>query len=55
MTWYFLPPTLRVKCRVLKIGKCTWLGWYVVALLKLQSWLNQCWCCVHLKKYKGYQ
>jgi hypothetical protein len=26
------PPTLRVKCRVLKISKCTWSGCHVVAL-----------------------
>jgi hypothetical protein len=25
------PPTLRMKCRVLKISKCIWLGCHVVA------------------------
>jgi hypothetical protein len=30
------PPTLKVKCRVLKIGKCIWLGCHVVTLPELQ-------------------
>jgi hypothetical protein len=35
------PPSLRVKCRVLKIGKCIWSGCHVVALLELQAdWIN---------------
>jgi hypothetical protein len=35
------PPTLRVKCRVLKIGKCTWSGCHVVTSPKLQvDWIN---------------
>jgi len=35
------PPTLRVKCRVLKIGKCTWSGCHVVASLEVQvDWVS---------------
>jgi hypothetical protein len=35
------PPTLRMKCRVLKIRKCNWSGCHVVALLELQvDWIN---------------
>jgi hypothetical protein len=49
-----LPPTLRVKCRVLKIGKCTWSACHVVTSPKLQAnWISE--CCVHLKEYTGYQ
>jgi hypothetical protein len=38
-----LPPplTLRVKCRVLKIGKCIWSGCHAVASLELQAnWIS---------------
>jgi len=35
------PPILKVKCRMLKIGKCTWLGCHVVASLELQAdWIS---------------
>ncbi len=35
------PPTLRVKCKMLKIGKCTWSGCHVVTSPKLQAnWIN---------------
>ncbi len=35
------PPTLRVKCRVLKIGKCIWSGCHVVTSPELQvDWIN---------------
>ncbi len=35
------PPTWRVKCSVLKIGKCTWLGCHVVESPELQvDWIN---------------
>jgi hypothetical protein len=36
ITWYLFPPPLRVKCRVLKIGKCIWLGCHVITSPKLQ-------------------
>ncbi len=35
------PPTLRMKCRVLKIGKCTWSRCHVVASPELQAnWIS---------------
>ncbi len=35
------PSTLRMKCRLLKIGKCTWSGCHVVASPKLQvDWIG---------------
>jgi hypothetical protein len=37
----FSPPTLRVKCTVLKIGKCIWLKCHVVASPELQAnWIG---------------
>ncbi len=41
ITWYLLPQTLRVKCTMLKIGKCTLSGCHVVTLLEVQAdWIN---------------
>ncbi len=41
ITWYPLPPTLKVKCTVLKIGKCTWSRCHVVASPELQiDWIR---------------
>jgi hypothetical protein len=35
------PPTLRMKCRLLKIGKCIWSRCHVITLPKLQNdWIN---------------
>jgi len=35
------PPTLKEKCRVLKISKCTWSGCHVITSLELQvDWIN---------------
>jgi hypothetical protein len=35
------PPILRVKCRVLKVGKCTWSRCHLVASLELQAdWIS---------------
>jgi hypothetical protein len=41
ITWYFSPPTLRMKCRMLNIGKCIWSGCHGITLPELQAnWIS---------------